>query len=282
MNTACLEEIQIQQEKSKGTFSSGWEKWDNLLMKFLGSMGEALIRDLQKENALILDVAAGTGEPGLSIACNHPSSKVIGLDLSEGMLRAAQLKAKTRELSNYETVTGSACELPFPQESFDALVCRLGIMFFPDPVKACIEFKRILKPGSALALSVWGPSLLNEWLSPAVLIVKEKLAFPTAIPEAPGVFRFAEKAPLSLILETTGFTNITYEELPGNLSFSSPEVYVEMICDIVGFIKESLKKVDAQTQKETKDAILAFAREKAEDDGTLHLKWNAWIIRATT
>lgn len=278
MNAVCLEEIREQQEKSRNGFSSGWEKWDNLLMKYLGNMGEALIRDCPNENAHILDVAAGTGEPGLSYASRHPSSKVMGLDPSEGMLRAARFKAKIKGLSNYKTVTSDACELPLSQEIFDALVCRLGIMFFPDPGKACREFKRVLKPGGTVAMSVWGPPQFNEWVSPALLIVKEKLTFP---PQAASMFRFADEGSLSTILETAGFSKITYEKLSGFMGFSFPEEYVEMICDIVGIIKTALKDADAQIQKETKDALLTFAKEKAEWDGTLRLKWNAWVVRAS-
>jgi ubiquinone/menaquinone biosynthesis C-methylase UbiE len=66
---AQLEQIREQQKATWNKFSSGWRKWDGFTMEWLQPMGEEIVRSLQlKENDVVLDIAAGTGEPGLTIA----------------------------------------------------------------------------------------------------------------------------------------------------------------------------------------------------------------------
>ena len=87
---AQLEQIREQQKEIWNRFSPGWKKWDSFNMNFLQPMGEAIIAYLRiKESDQVLDIATGTGEPGLTIATLARKGKVIGTDLSEGMLSLA-------------------------------------------------------------------------------------------------------------------------------------------------------------------------------------------------
>ena len=89
-----LEQIREQQKESWNKFSAGWKKWDKLTMEFLKPVGDEIIRQLNpKSNEVILDIAAGTGEPGLTIATMVGGGKVIISDLSEDMLVVAREKA---------------------------------------------------------------------------------------------------------------------------------------------------------------------------------------------
>ena len=96
-----LEQIRNQQKESWNKFSAGWKKWDDLIMDFLKPLGDEIIRliDPQK-NDIILDVAGGTGEPGLTIASMLNGGKVIITDLAEDMLTIAQENATQRGINN--------------------------------------------------------------------------------------------------------------------------------------------------------------------------------------
>ena len=100
----------------------------------------------------VLDVACGTGV--LARAASErvgPGGAVAGLDPSRGMLAVAG------ELSSaVEWHSGAAEAAPFPDRSFDAVVCQFGLMFFDDRAAAIREMLRVLKPGGALALAVVG------------------------------------------------------------------------------------------------------------------------------
>jgi len=161
-----LEEIRQQQKASWNKFSSGWKKWDDLTMNFLKPVGDEIIRMLApKKNDIVLDIAAGTGEPGLTIAAIVTDGKVVITDLAEDMLEIARANAVTRGLHNIETRACDVCELPFDDNTFDAISCRFGFMFFPDMTLAAKEMARVLKPGERIAASVWNVSEKNFWVT---------------------------------------------------------------------------------------------------------------------
>jgi ubiquinone/menaquinone biosynthesis C-methylase UbiE len=135
-------------------------------MEWLKPMGEEIIRSLKlKDTDTVLDVAAGTGEPGLTIATIVKSGKVVITDLAEGMLEVARDNATKKGITNYETVACDVCELPFDDETFDAVSCRFGFMFFANMLMAAKEMARVLKPGGRIATSVWGAPDKNFWVT---------------------------------------------------------------------------------------------------------------------
>lgn len=126
-----LKDIRDQQKKSWSKFSAGRKKWDVLTMEFMQPMADEIIHLLNpqpKDN--ILDVAAGTGEPGLTIASMLPRGKVTITDLSEEMLEITKEKVTQRGLTNIDTVACDVSELPFADNTFDDICCRCGFMFF--------------------------------------------------------------------------------------------------------------------------------------------------------
>ena len=151
-----MEKIRDQQKEVWNRFSHGWDKWNDITMDFLKPMGDEIISLIDAGgNDVVLDIASGTGEPGLTIATQLNGGKVIGTDLSEGMLEVAKEKAKQMGILNFETQVCDVCELPFKDNSFDAVSCRFGFMFFPDMELAAKEIARVLKPGGKIATSVW-------------------------------------------------------------------------------------------------------------------------------
>ena len=168
-----LQQIREQQKESWNKFSSGWRKWDDLTMDFLKPMGHEIIRLLKlKDKNVVLDVAAGTGEPGLTIASMVNDGKVIITDLSEDMLEIARQNAINRQIKNIETLVCDVCELPFPDNTFDAISCRFGFMFFPDMLLAANELFRVLKPDGRLATSVWNVPENNFWVTAIMGTIK--------------------------------------------------------------------------------------------------------------
>src|SRR4051812_24286731 len=128
-----FEQIKKQQKETWNKFSPGWKKWDVFTMDFISPMGEAIVSALgPKKKDIVLDVATGTGQPGLTIAQIATNGKVIGIDLSEGMLAVAREQAASKGVVNYEATLSDVTELDFPDNYFDLVSCRFGFMFFPD------------------------------------------------------------------------------------------------------------------------------------------------------
>jgi len=106
-----------------------------------------------------LDMATGTGEPALTIAkIVGAGGRVVGVDLSPDMLEVARERIASQEIENVTFQLNDDDNLPaFPDDSFDAAVCRFGLIFMPNPVAVLRGIRRILKPGRKASASVWGP-----------------------------------------------------------------------------------------------------------------------------
>jgi ubiquinone/menaquinone biosynthesis C-methylase UbiE len=110
----------------------------------------------------ILEIAAGTGAVTRELASRLPASaRIVATDLNEPMLEHAKklLEAETR----IEWRLANAQDLPFDDDSFDAVLCQFGVMFFPDKDRAFSEARRVLRPGGHYYFSVWDEIANNEF-----------------------------------------------------------------------------------------------------------------------
>jgi ubiquinone/menaquinone biosynthesis C-methylase UbiE len=124
----------------------------------------------------VLDVAAGTGDPAIALArLVGTRGHVTVTDLVSEMLEAAEGEAKRYKLTNVSFKQADAESLPFDDNCFDAVTCRLGIMFFPHPVQALREMRRILKPGGRAALVTWGPPARNLRTTTTLAVLRKFL-----------------------------------------------------------------------------------------------------------
>jgi SAM-dependent methyltransferase len=110
----------------------------------------------------VLETAAGTGVVTRALASALPESvSIVATDLNEAMVEQAQAVGTSRPV---EWRQADAEALPFPDETFDAVICQFGVMFFPDKVKAFAEAHRVLRPGGVLLFSVWDRIEKNQFV----------------------------------------------------------------------------------------------------------------------
>src|SRR2546421_3281508 len=163
------DEIRDGQRAAWAGLAAGRERWDSVIMDQLGPVGAAIIERLDiAPDQQHLDIAAGTGEPGLSIARLSPGGRVVLTDLVAEMLDIAARRARAHGLANIATQVCSADDLPFDDATFDSVSVRFGYMFFPDMAEATAEFARVLKPGGRLCSSVWVKPEENPWTTIAM------------------------------------------------------------------------------------------------------------------
>jgi ubiquinone/menaquinone biosynthesis C-methylase UbiE len=258
-----LEEIREQQKQSWNKFSPGWKKWDEMTMDFLHPMGVEIIAAIKPfGNNKILDIAAGTGEPGLSIAGMLQGGSVTITDLSEDMLVIAKENASRRGISNIETIACDVCEMPFADNSFDAISCRFGFMFFPDMDLAAKEMARVLKPGGRIATSVWDVPEKNFWVTAIMGTINRNMELPPPPPGAPGMFRCAKPGLMTTVFEQAGFKNIGTAAIASKLSSGTVETYWNMMTEIGAPIVAALSKADEAMRLKIKDEVFAQVKEK--------------------
>lgn len=157
----------------------------------------------------VLDVAGGAGEPSLTITETvGPEGFVTCTDAVPEMVAAARSEASRKRVENVEFHVCTADSLPFPEGSFNAVVCRLGIMFFPDPLAAVRELLRVTKPGGSITFAVWHKSELNPFCYIFSNIMDQHVKAVAAEPDAPGAFRFAEPGKLSGVMSEAGAVDV--------------------------------------------------------------------------
>jgi SAM-dependent methyltransferase len=153
----------------------------------------------------VLDVAAGPGEPSLAISeVVGRGGRVFSTDAVAGMVAAARREARSLNRTNVEFCQCAAGALPFRSDAFDAIVCRLGVMFFPDPPASLGEMLRVSKPGGRVALAVWPAQDLNPFIRIPTAVVARHCGAAAEDPDAPGALRFAEPGKLARLLEQAG------------------------------------------------------------------------------
>ncbi|HEY4148666.1 MAG TPA: methyltransferase domain-containing protein, partial [Chitinophagaceae bacterium] len=241
----------------------GWKKWDDFTMHFLQPMGDVIIASLQlKPTNNVLDLAAGTGEPGLTIAAIVSKGKVTGSDLSEKMLAIAKDNAAAKGLKNYSTIAADVCELPFADNTFDAVSCRMGFMFFPDMATAAREMTRVLKPGGRLATSVWSAPAKNPWVTSMMGPLNTVMQLPPPPPGAPGMFRCAQPGLIADLFKEAGLKNVAEQEVTGMLDYTSPEQFWTNMMEIAAPVVGAMSKATEEQKTAIKAAVFKLLAEK--------------------
>lgn len=273
-----LQEIREQQKASWNKFSPGWKKWDALMMDFLKPNGDEIIRLLNpKGTDVVLDIAAGTGEPGLTIASMLTSGKVIITDLSEDMLEIAQENGKKRGIKNIETQACDVCELPFADNTFDAISCRFGFMFFPDMLLAAKEMARVLKPGGRMATAVWNTPDKNFWITVAGGTINRNMQLTPPPPEAPGMFRCAKSGLIQDLFVQAGLKNTSEKEVLSKLKCETAEVYWTMMTEVAAPFVAALSKADDTMKEKIKTEVFQVIHEKYSH-GNVNIDSSALVI----
>jgi SAM-dependent methyltransferase len=274
-----LIQIRDQQRQTWDKFSPGWKKWDEHVLSWLAPVGEALIRNARlQETSHLLDVAAGTGEPGLTAARIVVKGKVTVTDLSDRMLEVAAEKAARRGIRNLETRQCDAGAMPFDDDSFDAVTCRFGFMFFPDIGLGLEEMVRVAKPGARICSAVWAGPDSNPWATTVLSAIAAHVEMPPAAPDAPGLFRCAAPGFMARAYEDARIGNVTETDIASEVEFQTPELYWTFMTEIAAPVVAGLARADASTQEAIRRAVLDRV---SLDSGSGKVKF-PWRARVTS
>jgi SAM-dependent methyltransferase len=275
------DEIRDAQRATWSGLAAGWEKWDSVIMEQLGPVGAAMIERLEiAEDQQHLDIAAGTGEPGLSIARLAPKGRVVLTDLAATMLDVAARRAREHGVANIETTVCSADDLPFGDATFDSVSVRFGYMFFPDMTKATAEFARVLKPGGRLCSSVWVKPEKNAWTAIAMEAIATETVLAPPDPDGPNMFRCAAPGSVSALYEGAGLRDVAEWDVDVELVTRSPAEYWEMISEHVSLATAALQQVDELARERIRAHAIAEV-SAFEKDGKVRVPGVARCIVGT-
>ena len=256
-----LKKIREVQKEAWNQSSVGWKKWDSMNMAFLRPVSDEMIQlmNIADENNF-LDVATGTGEPGLTIASMLKNGKVTGTDLSEKMLEVANENAVNRGIANFETICCDVSSLPFENDSFHAVSCRLGFMLFPDMQLALEEMMRVLKTGGNIVASVWSAPEKNFWVANSMGTMISRLQLNPPAPGAPGIFRCSQPGYMADLFRKVGLKNVREKEIAFTLLCGSPEIYWNFITETASPV--AFFKADETIKHQIKEEVVGRVKEK--------------------
>jgi ubiquinone/menaquinone biosynthesis C-methylase UbiE len=256
------------------------EKWKAKSAILGGAVTEALVEYSQPLPGMrIIDLAAGTGEPGISLGQRvGPAGSVVAVDQSYELLDIAAERARNKQLSNFSIQQADAHGLPFDDQSFDLATCRFGVMFFTDVQRALTELRRVLKPGARACFTVWGSIEQPYWQS-TMKIVHRHVGGAILPLGGADPFRFSSAGSLSEVLRAAGFREV--EEKTQNQPWTwtgDAEEAFEYACAVAAPFRPMLERVSAEQWPAIRaEARTAIERFRVGDE----IRFGAQVILAS-
>ncbi len=230
-----------------------WTKHRNTIEAMFAPATQALIQkaEIAKGNE-ILDIAGGMGEPSLSIVERYGSNVAITFtDIIWEMIEASRQEANNRKFDQIRFCRCSGDQLPFRDKSFDVIVSRFGIMFFPDPPKSLIDMRRVLKSGGHISIAVWHHRINNPVHELFMAAVEQMISIDPIPPDAPDAFRFGDEGKLAALVENAGFSNVQEHVvdilMEAQMNF---EKFFEYRSEISDSLRHKLKELSSDQMNE--------------------------------
>ena len=177
----------------------------------------------------VLDVACGTGVVTREAArLAGASARIAGLDLTPGMLAVAETITPDVEWQH-----GNAIDLPFPDQSFDAVVSQFGLMFFPDRGQSLREMRRVLRPGGRVAVTVWDDLDNNPTYAQEVALLN-RMAGQAAADAIRIPYVLGNTNELEQMMRAAGFADIRIETSKDMARF--PNIQTAIDADLRGWL----------------------------------------------
>jgi SAM-dependent methyltransferase len=217
----------------------------------------------------VLDVAAGAGDQTVDIADRvGPQGSVLATDFSPAILEFAKANALRAGHRNVETLAADAERLDVGAASFDAAVCRLGLMLVPDPLKALERVHRALKPGGRLCAMLFSTPEANPCVAILMATARELAGIPARDPFSPGsLFSLGKPSYADELFRKAGFSDVATTKLAAPFRLASAAAYLDFIRTSASPIQQMLAPLDAAKQATAWAAMEARLQKFAIAEG---------------
>lgn len=249
--------------------AEAWYRWNSAIQSWLGPATEVML-DLAGigEGDHVLDVAAGAGEPALSAAKRvGPTGYVLATDISANILDFARRAAQQKHLEHVETRVMDGENLELPDASFDVVLSRVGLIYFPNQQRALSEMRRVLKPGGRVAAMVYTTPENNRFFSIPVSIIRRRAQLSPPTPGHPGPFSLGGPGVLEEAYLRAGFRDVETRVIASPLQLSSATECVRFERESFGALHQMLQGLSEAERDETWDEIEQELRQFEGPDG---------------
>jgi len=245
--------------------AQAWHRWAPLLNRWLGPATETMFDMCAiKEGSRVLDVAAGAGEQTLSVARRIGSQgEVLATDLSPEILQFAAESANLAGLSNVKTQVIDGENLAeLHEHPFDAVISRVGLIYFPDQQKALSGMKQQLRDGGKVAAMVYSTAEANAFFSIPVSIIRRRANLPAPMTGQPGPFSLGGQGKLAAAFSQAGFKDIEVNTIDAPVRLSSAAECLQFEQESFGALHQMLSGLSDMEQDEAwceiEEALTAF------------------------
>jgi SAM-dependent methyltransferase len=224
------------------TAAEAWNRWGPVIGRWLGPATDRMFEVAGVgPGDQVLDVAAGAGEQSLSAARRVGSTgSVLATDISAEILAFADQAAREAGLSNVATAAMDGENLELPDETFDVVMSRVGLIYFPDRQKALLGMHRVLRPGGRVAAITYSTPENNRFFSLPVSIIRERARLGPPLPGQPGPFSLGTPEALAAAFHQAGFKDIRIEAVPTPLELASAAECVRFERESFGALHQML------------------------------------------
>ncbi len=231
--------------------ADAWYRWSDTLHKWLGPATDKMLELAEiSQGHKVLDIAAGAGEQTISAAKKvGPTGYVLATDISSNILEFAKKMAAQNGLTNVETRVMDGENLELPGESFDAVISRVGLIYFPDQQKALKEMLRVLKPGGKIAAVVYSTPDKNKFFSIPVSVIRNRAKLPPPLPGQPGPFSLGSEGVIEKAFIQAGFINVHSELVDSPLMLNSASECVRFEKESFGALHQMLSTLSDQEKE---------------------------------
>lgn len=247
--------------------AAAWDRWDPTLEAWLGPATELML-DLCRVHAggNVLDVAAGSGGQTAAAASRVGSDgHVLATDISPAIL--AYAARRTPGFGTVSVAVQDGEELSVPSERFDAVISRVGLVYFPDQGRALAAMRAALRPGGRIGAIVYGPADANGFFSVPVGIIRRRAQLPPPVPGQPGPFSLSEPGVLAETLARAGFTDVEVHAVDAPLRMASSADCLRFEQESFGALHQMLAGLDPQERREVWGEVGAALADFDGPDG---------------
>jgi len=263
------ERYKAGQRQGWNSVATGWQKWWKTSEAAGRNVSRRLIELAEiKRGYRVLDIATGIGEPSITAAHQvGKSGHVVATDISPEMLFIAKDRAISLGLQEViEFKEGDTETIDLPTSTFDAALCRFGLMFLPNLGTGLSNIYKSLKEGGIFAAAVLGSSDKVPFISLAFNTVLKQTNNPPPPTNAPGPFSLSDENFLEDSFSKSGFKGVSIERLNMIFDFDSAEAYTDFVCETAAPIQIILSNQLQEKRKEILGAITEAARSYADKE----------------
>jgi ubiquinone/menaquinone biosynthesis C-methylase UbiE len=248
--------------------AEAWYKWDPAINNWLGKPTDEMIKLAGiAPGHHVLDIAAGAGGQSVAVArMVGETGYVLASDISPNILSYARRMACKAKMYNIETRAMDGEHLDCKDESFDAVISRVGLIYFPDQLQALKEMHRVLKPGGKIAHIVYSTADKNSFFSIPVSIIRNRAKLPPPAPGQPGPFSLGADGAILKLYSEAGFKNNHSVKVNSPVRMSSAKECVQFEKDSFGALHQMMKNLSEEEKQsvwaEIEKQLTSFESDK--------------------